>query len=332
MYGHVKFPKIGGFHNVVRTMDHLAEFHGYYISPQNYRAKIKLHGANMAIRIGQDGSLSCQSRNQDLESGGYQFPLFVGEQAEYLSGLANPVHELVIFGEWAGPGIQRKVSVSKIEHKAFFVFAVMEQSDESQRFIFEPSDIETLLTQHSPLPNHIFIIPWFAEKLTLDFEDKSQLREHSDLFNADVAKIDGCDPYVKALFGVEGPGEGLVYFPLNVIDPEDFGRLAFKVKGDRHSKGGGEKKAQVKTPISESVLAFVDEMVTPARVLQGATELFGEGPYEKKGLGPLIKWVLADVQSESQDERDASGINWGDASKSVPQKVREHYFAEVERI
>lgn len=332
MYGHVKFPKIGGLHNVVRTLDHLAELHGHYLAPQSYRAKIKLHGVNMAIRIHQDGTLNCQSRNQDLENGGYQFPMFVNEQAEYLSGLVNPEHELVIFGEWAGPGIQRKVSVSKIENKTFFVFAVMERSEASQSFIFDPREIELLLTQQTALPNRMLIIPWFAEAVTLDFEDKSQLQEQSDLFNADVSKIDACDPYVKSLFGVEGPGEGLVYFPLEATNSEDFGRLAFKVKGERHSKSGGKKKAQVKTPIAENVLAFVDMMVTPARVLQGATELFGDGPYEKKGLGPLIKWVIADVQNESQDERDASNINWGDASKNIPQKVRQHYFAEIEKI
>jgi len=124
MSRHAKFPKIGGFHNVVKTMDSRAEYKGQYSNPQNYRAKIKLHGANMAVRISQDGRLNCQSRNQDLETDGYQFPLFVNERSTFFKALANSEHELVIFGEWAGPGIQRKVSVSKIEHKVFFVFAL----------------------------------------------------------------------------------------------------------------------------------------------------------------------------------------------------------------
>ena len=333
MPGHVKFPKIGGLHNVVKTMDYRAEYDGHYAEPQNYRAKIKLHGANMAIRIGQDGKLTGQSRNQDLENDGYQFPLFIKEHAAFFSALVCPDHELVIFGEWAGPGIQRKVSVCKIERKTFFVFALMERTQDRRVFIFEPNDIEAILTRHASLPSQLRIIPWFAKTFTVDFADKPRLREQSAGFNEDVAQIDLCDPYIKSHFGLEGPGEGLVYFPLGKTDPEDFGRLAFKVKGERHSKGsGGEKKARIQTPAAENVVAFVDMMVTPARVLQGAGELFGEGPYEKKGLGALIRWIIADVKSEGQDELEVSTIDWGDAMKVIPQKTREHYFAEIEKL
>ena len=56
MHGHVKFPKIGGLHNVVKTIDYLAELNGAYPNAINYRAKVKLHGANMAIRIDEDGT------------------------------------------------------------------------------------------------------------------------------------------------------------------------------------------------------------------------------------------------------------------------------------
>ena len=184
MSGHAKFPKIGGFHNVVKTMEYRAEYEGQSLAPQKYRAKLKLHGANMAVRIQQDGGLTCQSRNQDLEAGGFQFPLFVKERTAYFSGLANPAHELVVFGEWAGSGIQRSVAVSKIEQKVFFVFAVMERVETGQHYIFEPSDIEKILTQHSPLPPQMIIIPWFAEAVTLDFADTSNLRQQSEKFNA----------------------------------------------------------------------------------------------------------------------------------------------------
>lgn len=209
----------------------------------------------------------------------------------------------------------------------------MERTEESRLFIFEPREIEAVLTRHELIPSRFVIIPWFADKITLDFKDKPRLRAQSAKFNDDVAKIDACDPYIKRHFGIEWPGEGLVYFPLGKTDPQEFGRLAFKVKGETHSKGsGGEKKARVQTPVAENVLAFVDMMVTAARVLQGAEELFGEGPYEKKGLSPLIKWVMADVKSEGQDELEASGVSWGDAMKVIAQKTREHYFAEIEKL
>jgi len=333
MYGHVKFQKIGGLHNVVKTVDYLAEIEGEYPEAMDYRAKVKLHGANMAIRINPDGTLTPQSRNQDIDSGGYQFPSFINESDDYLRALARPDRQLVIFGEWAGPGIQRKVSVCKIDYKAFFIFALLERSEIGEIFTFEPDAIDSVLTKSAKLPDRFFVIPWFNKPIRLDFEDKPRLREQSEKFNEDVAAIDRCDPYIKETFAIEGPGEGLVYFPLTKTLPGDFGTFAFKVKGERHSQGsGGEKKARTQTPVAENVLVFVDMMVTPARVLQGATELFGDGPYEKKGLGPLIKWVLGDVQNEGRDELEVSDLDWKDVAKNIPQKVREHYFAEIEKI
>ena len=143
-----------------------------------------------------------------------------------------------------------------------------------------------------------------------------------------MAKVDARDPYIESLFDVEGPGEGLVYFPTGYTDPEDFGRYAFKVKGARHvAKGaGGEKKARVSTPVSEDVTAFIDVMVTPARVEQGQIELFGSGPYENSGLGPLIKWIANDVLVEGKDELEASKLSWSDVMKLLPKRVREIYF------
>jgi len=86
------------------------------------------------------------------------------------------------------------------------------------------------------------------------------------------------------------------------------------------------------TPVAPNVLAFVDMMMTPARVFQGMQELFGDGPYEKRGVGDLIKWSLNDVQSEGQDELEASSLAWKDVVPHLVKSIREIYFAEVEKI
>jgi len=103
-------------------------------------------------------------------------------------------------------------------------------------------------------------------------------------------------------------------------------RLRSKAPGHMPKGAGGEKKARVSTPISEDVKAYVEMMVTPARVEQGQVELFGAGPYENSGLGPLIKWVANDVQTEGKDELEASDLAWKDVMKLLPKRVREIYF------
>lgn len=329
MSGHQKFPKIGGLHNVVKTVAHWAELSETQAAAMDYRAKIKLHGANMAVRISPGGDLAMQSRNQDIETGGHQFPQFVSANAGYFKRLADPVCDVIVYGEWAGLGVQRKVSVSKIPEKAFFVFALRFKSEESDILAFDPEHITARLQQ--PLPERLHVIPWFGQAVHVDFADTETLETLTDGFNRDVAGIDASDPYIKSLFGVDGPGEGLVYYPLAFPEPEDFGRYAFKVKGSRHEPAqGGEKKARTSTPVAGDVLAFNDMMVTPARVLQGMQELFGEGPYEKSGLGQLIKWVASDVQAEGQDELEASGLDWKQVAPDLPKRVRTLYFQQIE--
>ena len=328
MQGHVKFAKIGGLHNVVTSVNHWVELSADACAVFKYRAKIKLHGANMGIRIDPNGELTAQSRNQDILKNEYQFSEFVEENKTYLSSLNHPTSRVVIFGEWAGPGVQRSVSVCKIEEKSFFVFAVSFVTEDEHEMVVDPEEISEILKISTPnAPKRMFVIPWFSDTFEVDFRDIERLRAQSESFNADVAEIDALDPYIKSLFDVEGAGEGLVYYPLTALDRESFGRYAFKVKGSGHTKAkGGGKDARVKTPISEDVFAFVETMVTPARVDQGKAELFGMGPYENSGLGTLIKWVANDVQEEGRDELKASDLAWPDVMRVLPKRVRDLYF------
>ncbi|MEO9970973.1 MAG: RNA ligase family protein [Hyphomonadaceae bacterium] len=332
MYGHRKFPKIGGLHNVIKTVDHWAELSAEAQVTLDYRAKIKLHGANMGVRIYADGTVIAQSRNEDVDTGGYQFPNFITEHKNYFQNLIGGLEELVIYGEWAGPGVQRKVSVSKIPEKAFFVFtcSVIEQGDET--LVTDPAEIEALLRiGGGSLPERVHIVPWHGEFVQIAFADKVTLEKQAADFNEVVGRIDACDPLVQSLYGIEGPGEGLVFYPLSQTDREEFARYAFKVKGKAHAiTKGGDAKARTSVPIAENVYAFVDMMVTPSRISQGMQELFGNGPFEKKEFSALLKWVSIDVRTEGSDELEAAELDWAQVSKLLSVRVREYYFSLLE--
>ena len=262
----------------------------------------------------------------------YKFHNYMLENKSYFQGLIGDLDELVVYGEWAGPGIQRKVSVSKIPEKAFFIFSCLLVEKSKSRLVTDPADIENILSSNqSHIPKNTHIIPWHGNPVQLKFSDKSAIEQNAIDFNDAVDMIDLCDPFIQATYGIEGRGEGLVFYPLGIDDNKEFERYAFKVKGKSHSKAqGAGAKARVTVPIAEGVSNFVEMMVTPARITQGIQELYGNGPFEKGGIRPLINWVSTDVRSEGADELEAANLEWQHVFKLLSLRVREYYFAFLE--
>ena len=60
----------------------------------------------------------------------------------------------------------------------------------------------------SGLPEHVHVLPWATETLSLDFLNEEALKRPVDSINELVDAIDAEDPWVKATFGKVGPGEG----------------------------------------------------------------------------------------------------------------------------
>ena len=74
--------------------------------------------------------------------------------------------------------------------------------------------------------------------------------------------------------------------------------------------------------------AFVDLVVTPARLEQGVSEACG-GEYQLKRMGEFIRWVSADVQKETKAELDAAGLTWKQVQKAVASHAREWLKSKV---
>jgi hypothetical protein len=136
------FPDIEGFHVAVKS----GEYFGF--PTVHYRGKIKLHGTNAGVRI-KDGEVAAQSRTQLITptSDNAGFAKWVETRKDWFKNLAYNCNNVVIFGEWCGPGIMKGTAINQIPHKAFVVFAVIEftgETDDDAQVVVEPTEIDKL--------------------------------------------------------------------------------------------------------------------------------------------------------------------------------------------
>ena len=74
--------------------------------------------------------------------------------------------------------------------------------------------------------------------------------------------------------------------------------------------------------------AYAELMVPEARLQQGIQEVFGDDPFDQKGTGAFIKWIVQDVQKEGALELEASGLTWKQVGGTVAKKAREWFLAK----
>lgn len=275
-----------------------------------YIGKIKLHGTNAGIRIGRDGSVVAQSRSRDLtlSDDNAGFAAWVERHKSQFLSKFDPNDMdwdyTTIYGEWAGKGIQKTDAVTMLNQKYFFVFAIKYGNTmESDPVFIERAipDIDTML-----------VIPTF-EEVTLKFSKEEELHSFVEKVTNKVSSIANVDPFIYEIFGVEGPGEGLVYAPINVngeefLERDLYSKFIFKVKSEAH----GAKKAKVASvalEIPENIQNFVEIFVTEARCEQGLTEGCN-GVAEKSQTSNFLKWLGNDVRKESVAELEEMGLEW----------------------
>lgn len=325
----VKWPKVRQIHNVRKDIKARKRYHEVegldpYQPPEIlYRGKIKLDGTNAALRISGD-EFATQSRNRLItpESDNCGFAAWVHSSGWVNQFDSKSTATLTIFGEWCGQGIQKRCAISKIDKKIFAVFGVLlgnpSETDDSCELIVDPVQIEAMLPAH----DDVYVLPWM-DSFTLDFSNDESLQSMFTLINEGIDKVEKCDPWVKAEFGIEGLGEGIVYYPVS-RDRVTRGHLenwGFKAKGEEHQVVRQKMAVMLDPEKVASVDAFVEKFVTPNRLEQGLREACGEEADPKK-TGDFLRWFGQDVKAESKDELDESGLEWKDVSKAVSTAAR----------
>ncbi len=358
------WPEIEGFHNIRKfiRVDPGEWWHKRELlagtSVVSYKAKVKLHGTNAAVRIDMNGNVTAQSRTNIItpENDNAGFARWVKANEEEWKKTAtvptkdNPADHylnMVFFGEWIGPGIQKGVAVSEIPKKCFAVFAMKMLGKNEEEIFFEvdPSRIAMYLgksgikfacAEEANLPD-VYILPWYEKSIDIDWKQSDEeLSKTIAPINDWVMAIEANDPWVEATFGVKGTGEGLVFYPMSDAHKnnfEHFTNLCFKAKGEKHKNIATAKPVQVSAEAAASIDAFVGMVLTEARLEQGATKVSAEGAltYDMKNTGKFVNWVSADVEKETQDELAASGLTWKEVQKPIADKARSWYLTQAKK-
>lgn len=313
------WPEIEAFHNVRKFTHHYPELvEGGVVT---YRPKVKLHGTNAAIQIHKDGTVVAQSRTNVItpQNDNMGFASWVEANKECWAAKA-PTDGVIVFGEWCGKGIQPGVAVSEIP-KTFAIFAA--QSMEYPEYVtYKPE----LLSAFAPVVGGhplAHVLPWAGYAMTVDWTKSSEeLAGTVDLINEFVLLIEACDPWVKKVFGIEGVGEGLVYYPTSHQGMTNLKNLMFKAKGAKHRVVAAPKAATVDPMVAASAEAFAEMVVTEARLEQGKG-IIGTPPYTapEQLTGKFVGWIIGDVQKECQAELEASGLTWKQVSGTVSRRA-----------
>ena len=192
----------------------------------------------------------------------------------------------------------------------------------------EPAALEAM--QHK-CPD-TYILPWFWPNVfPINWnQNPDMLQAATNVINQAVEGVEAEDPWVKRVFGVKGTGEGLVFYPVSKehLGLSNFNNLVFKAKGEKHKNIKTAAPADVNPAVAASVDAFVDMVLTPARLDQGATAV---GGFDMKQTGKFVAWCLADVQKETTDELEASQLDWKQVQKPLGDKARSWFLEQAKK-
>lgn len=322
---HIKWPEITSFHNVRKLLMTYPELLGSVLEV-SYRAKIKLHGTNAAVQLLSGDVVQAQSRTNLITVGDDNagFARWVETNKNHWLKNRPLDREVIVFGEWCGPGVQKGVAISQAPNKIFVVFAAQDLSDQ-ENLIVEPQELEALTRE---IPD-VYVLPWYGEPITVAWLNEAErLQPVVEEINSRVELIEKCDPWVKSVFGVEGLGEGLVFYPLTHLGRKSFSDLCFKAKGEKHKTVNVKAPAQVNPEAASSAAAFAELVLTEARLEQGARAIVpnGELVFDLKTIGKFLGWVGQDVSKECQAELEASNLEWKIASRAINDKARAWYL------
>ncbi len=316
------WPSIDAFYNIRKLVKTYPEL--LLGNPVvQYKSKIKQHGTNAAIVLA-DNTIRCQSRTAIItpQKDNVGFAAWVEKQKDQWLALGH--NNLVIFGEWAGQGIQKGAAVCQVPEKFFAAFGAIHT--DSNVFISDPDKLHSLV---GSIPG-VYILPWHHQIEINWFHSAEQLQSQINILNEEVKKVEDCDPWIKETFGIEGIGEGLVYYPISHPGFKSFSSLSFKVKGEQHKVVKTKESVQIDPEMVKSVEEFISLVLTENRLEQGVRAVAdGELKFEIPLLGKFIGWISQDVKKETSSELEASGLKWKDVNKPLGTKTRDWYLSKV---
>lgn len=341
---HIKWNSIGQFREAIRHVRSKAEFkglddNGNPIMDRNavlpkikYMASTKIHGTNGAI--GYDPktcTIWAQSRENIItpEKDNAGFAMFMESKRDYLEKVFTSLSYedavgLIIFGEWAGKGIQKGVAVSELE-KTFYVFSIVSIDNDGNKFYWDPVDVKFFMSENKE-SNIDCIFNYPTWEFEIDFE-------HPEIVQNDMIKlveaIEAECPVGKA-HGISGVGEGIVLFPID--ERRHDAGYCFKIKGVRHANSKVKTLAPIDVEKMNSIKELAESVATENRLEQMKQQVFGIGDdqdVDVKRMGEFIKAVMTDIWKEEKDTIVESGFTMKEVNGPISKIARDYLMKNI---
>jgi len=339
-----KYPSINQYRNVIKDIRESSYYigkdeTGEPIFDRNRKAPTlkftgttKIHGTSSAIQYdGKD--FICQSRERIItpvdDNAG--FASYVYRNKEYYLNLLNSISEkypikhdefIVLYGEWAGKGIQKGVGVSEVE-KFFTVFGIKLVSLDKNipSYWFPDEQVEELIT-NNPEVDLYNIFTFGKWSLYIDFEQPELVQNTLIQLTEEVEK----ECPVAKYFGVHNStGEGIVW---SHRDSDSGVVHRFKVKGEKHQISKVKTLAPVDIEKVNSITECVNNILTENRLEQGLEHLRSNNhELDIKNTGIFIKWIISDLAKEEMDTILGSGLEFKEVVSSA-QRIAKNWFFE----
>ena len=314
-----KFPSIEQLHTIAREALKYGK-----AGDKTFISKVKLQGTNACVQIHPDGSVKAQKRSGMItpEHDNFDFAKWTEKNADWFKNIflnfAKRMNGVVyVHGEWAGQGIQKSDAVSMCR-RMFYIF------------MLEFPDGTTIIEQLPPFLESnpdVAWIPPYRYYDNVNFFDDLKMSKFVEQIENDITEISSIDPYIKLVHDIEGPGEGLVFYPIP-FDPT----LIFKVKTEAHMENK-RKDLKIVSYTPETVKEiedFADKYCTEPRYQQALTELGIRDTFSIKDTGRFIGWVCKDVYKECPSEAEFNGFTWKDVATIVTNKARYWFLKQVQ--
>lgn len=338
----IKFPSIEQYRNVVRNVQHKAQFVGLdeagepimnraAVLPRlTFEGTVKLHGTNASVVVSPLGMEWAQSRENIItpEKDNAGFAMFAHANMEKFKQMAASVDgkgEVVFYGEWCGGNIQKGVAICQLP-KMFVIFGVAVAAGDNQKTYLQRDTLGMVVNPHkTDQIRSIYDFPTWSKEI--DFETPAM---HQNELNAITEEVEAECPAGKAL-NVSGVGEGVVW---KCITPgyEDSG-FWFKVKGEKHAASKVRTLAKVDVEKLNNIQALAEQVANNERLEQMHQQVFDTlngGETDMKKMGDFIKAVMGDVFKEDIDLIAASGFTGKELSGPVCKICRRFIAGKME--
>lgn len=282
--------------------------------------RVKLHGTNMGVHRTLDGEFIPQSRGTTLVEvrDHYGFANFVEKNIEYIKPLFKDYIEgedVVLFGEWVGGSIQKKVALKDCPKHWVLLYALVD--GQYEELALDMQDNEHGIYNLNQIPSY---------EVTVDFRNPAAA---SDVISDLTLAVEEECPWAKHMFGVSGIGEGIVWHPKH--QPHwDF--AWFKTKGVKHDSVQKGRKIRIEDNQLESKMELAELVLPEWRLEQGITHLRESNlPIDSTSTGPYIKWISQDVLKEEMETITESGFDWKGVQSVIISAARDYYFKQIEQ-